>query len=95
MQKGKEMQSNPIDLSSNSGAAQARFAGEESVKGVRDFRRTKKGKKRTTRTAQIGFRTTPEKHELLQTLALRTDKSITEVIEEALDLYEQRLNAEH
>lgn len=54
--------------------------------------RSSRPRRRLSRPAQIALKTTPEKIQQLDRLSVRTGKLKIDVIEEALDLYEAKLD---
>ena len=73
-----------FDLSDN---AESRLLRESSATGISDLRKKRKGE----RNEQFGFKTTLLKRQQLQRLVAFTGKTQIEVIEEALDVYEDYL----
>lgn len=78
---------NPFDLSSDDNF-EDRQKGENLARGLIDGRKLR----RRGRAEAVALKTTLLKRQQLQRLALRMNKSLTEVFEEALDALEEKLN---
>ena len=74
----------PFDLSDN---AESRLLREATASAIVDGRKRRKGE----RNEQFGFKTSLLKRQQLQRLVAFTGKTQIEVIEEALDVYEDHL----
>jgi hypothetical protein len=80
-------QGNPLDVS-QSDNAEDRLHGEDLARGLIDGRTIR----RKGRAESMAFKTTLPKRQQIQRLTLRTGKTMTEVIELALDAYEKELD---
>jgi hypothetical protein len=78
---------NPFDLSSED-TPETRLEGENLAKGLIDGRSLR----RRGRGEQVALKTTILKRQQFQRLALRMNRSLTEVFEEALDALERELD---
>jgi hypothetical protein len=78
---------NPFDLSTDD-SPRSRLEGETLARGLIDARKLR----RRGRAEQVALKTTLLKRQQLQRLALRTNKTLTEVFEEALDAFEEKLD---
>ena len=78
----------PFDLSESTDTAESRLAGETLARGLIDGRNFR----RRGRAEQVALKTTLLKRQQMQRLALRMNKTLTEVFEEALDALERELD---
>jgi hypothetical protein len=85
----KDLIGNPFDLSEPGDTLQGRLEGENLARGLMDGRKLR----RRGRAEQVALKTTLLKRQQLQRLALRMNRSLTEVFEDALDALEEKLNS--